>query len=190
MPKFRLDNLAEFHQAAPDACFNGADRLPKLLRNFALGEPTEKRQLDRAPLVLGKMDHCAANHGLRLMRDSVIRGIRRGRAVATVRFVFEIVLQTMAALQTAEAIDRFIAGQRHCPGERRSPAHVVTSGFLPDLKKGFLQNLLGIPRIVQNAKSRGKQDARISAMKFVETVRIAAARALEKLYIGTRGIRT
>ncbi len=65
--KTRPDQTAQLHHPAPDSCLHCPERQVEPLRDLRLGEGTEKRQLDRFSLFVGKFlaSPRARSHGAR-----------------------------------------------------------------------------------------------------------------------------
>jgi hypothetical protein len=177
----RIDQVPQLHHPAADARLDCPERLVEMLGDFRLCHRGKEREFDHLALILRQLHHCLAYQLARFRRRDRIEGIPRVELLETFRFSLHVVLQSITALRRTQAIDGLVPSERYRPGQRFPEGRIVKGRLFPNLDEDILQHVLGCHPIVQHPKSRGKQGARKSIVKLLETPAVALTDPLQKL---------
>ena len=178
------DHIPQLHHRAADARLDRPERLVETLCDFRLGHRGKEREFDHLALVLRELLNRLAYQLARLHRRDRIEGTLAVELLENFRLALHVVLEPIAALCRAQAIDGLVASERHRPGQRFAEGRIIKGRLFPDLDEDILQHVLGGYLIVQHAISRGKQEARKPIVKLLETPAVALTDPFQKLDLG------
>ena len=142
--------------------------------NLCVSESVEVCEFDGTPLVLRQL--AQGRTDLRyLVAPAVVnrRRIHHGVVVEIVDY--------RESLTRAEPVNGVVARDRHGPGERAADGFIKAARFVPDSQKDFLQDILRLPRIVEQANCESMEQFRVAIVKFGKSFAVALGDAAYQL---------